>query len=599
MPVGYPAVYSIYLAKKQGTYATLGLAEDTWALNEGILNDDHFIRQCLDMDNEREAMFLDALDKVPRGLVACVFDGTDRLQHTFWRDIDPTHPARPDAALLANRNVIEDLYTRMDDLVGKTMEKCRDKGTLLMVISDHGFGPFRTGVDLNRWLVENGYLVLHDGRGGEEHLAGVDWSRTRAFAIGLAGIFINVKEKYDQGIVDPGAEADRLREEIARRLETLTHPETGESAVKRVYVAGKFYRGPYKDNAPDLIVGYQRGYRVSWEAAIGKTTEAVFHPNTKAWSGDHCVDPSLVPGILFCNHPIADREPALDRYRPHRAQHVRHRRSGLHGRQGALRWAPPRQKPSPRAKTPWPRPFDDDGSSPKLTRRTLLAGTAAVGRRGRRAGRRQLLARQPPRASRSAGKKVIVIGIDGMDPRLSERMMKAGLAAQPREAARRRRVQHAGHQHAAAEPRRLGQLHQRGRAGRPWDLRLHPPQPRRSSAPRSTRQRRPSRAKEAWRSARTRFSSISGRSITSCPGPCSSARACRSGITSTRRGCRRPSTTCPPTIRQARRTTATIAASAGWARRTCWGPTAPTSISPRTGRRKPPTKAAVAASGLG
>jgi predicted AlkP superfamily phosphohydrolase/phosphomutase len=200
----------------------------------------------------------------------------------------------------------------MDDLVGKTMKKCLGKnGTMLMVISDHGFGPFRTGVDLNCWLHENGYLALHDGRGQEEHLAGVDWSRTRAFAIGLAGIFINLKEKYDQGIVDPGAEADRLRDEISRRLETLVDPSTGESAVKRVYVAGKFYRGPYKDNAPDLIVGYQRGYRVSWEAAIGKTSGAVFHPNTKAWSGDHCVDPSLVPGILFCNARIANENPRL------------------------------------------------------------------------------------------------------------------------------------------------------------------------------------------------------------------------------------------------------------------------------------------------
>src|SRR5262249_55720782 len=123
--------------------------------------------------------------------------------------------------------------------------------------------------------------------------------------------FINLKEKYDHGIVDPGTEADRLRDEIARRLETLVDPSTGESAVKRVYVAGKFYRGPYKDNAPDLIVGYQRGYRVSWEAAIGKTSDAVFHANTKAWSGDHCVDPSLVPGILFCNHRIANENPRL------------------------------------------------------------------------------------------------------------------------------------------------------------------------------------------------------------------------------------------------------------------------------------------------
>jgi predicted AlkP superfamily phosphohydrolase/phosphomutase len=311
MPVGYPSVYSVYLAKKQGPFATLGLAEDAWALNEGVISDDQFIRQCLDLDNEREAMFLDALETMPRGLVACVFDGTDRLQHAFWRDIDPEHPARPEEATRAGRNVIEDLYRRMDDLLGKTMEKCKDKDTLLLVLSDHGFGPFRTGVDLNRWLEENGYLALQGGRRGQEHLEGVDWSRTRAFAIGLAGIFINVKEKYAEGIVEPGGEADRLREEIARRLGALVDPATGQSAIKRVYVAAKFYRGPYTDNAPDLIVGYERGYRVSWESAIGKTTEHVFRANTKAWSGDHCVDPSLVPGILFANRPIADEKPRL------------------------------------------------------------------------------------------------------------------------------------------------------------------------------------------------------------------------------------------------------------------------------------------------
>jgi predicted AlkP superfamily phosphohydrolase/phosphomutase len=311
MPVGYPSVYSVYLAKRQGPFATLGLAEDTWALNEHVISDDQFIQQCLDMDREREVMFFDSLDKVPRGLCVCVFDGTDRLQHTFWRDIDERHPARPEPAVLETRNVIEDLYGRMDDLVGKTVAKCRHRDTLLMVISDHGFGPFRRGVDLNRWLEENGYLTLHDGRRDEEHLAGVDWSRSRAFAIGLAGIYINVKDKYSQGIVDPVGEADRLREEIAQRLTALVDLESGASAVKRVYIASKFYKGPYRENGPDLIVGYQRGYRVSWETAIGRTTEAVFHHNKKAWSGDHCVDPSLVPGILFCNRPVESENPRL------------------------------------------------------------------------------------------------------------------------------------------------------------------------------------------------------------------------------------------------------------------------------------------------
>ena len=68
---------------------------------------------------------------------------------------------------------------------------------------------------------------------------------------------------------------------------------------------------PYKDNAPDLIPGYQHGYRVSWETAIGRGTESVFHDNTKAWSGDHCIDPSLIPGVMFCNHPIQTDNPRL------------------------------------------------------------------------------------------------------------------------------------------------------------------------------------------------------------------------------------------------------------------------------------------------
>ena len=178
MPVSYPSVYSVYLAKKQGTYATLGLAEDTWALNEGVLNDDHFIQQCLDMDDEREAMFLDcARQGSARSGGVCLRRHRPPPAHVLARHRRGA-PGAPRSGALAGRNVIEDLYRRMDDLVGKTIEKCRDKGTMLLVISDHGFGPFRTGVDLNRWLEENGYLVVNDLRRGEEHLAAVDWSRT-------------------------------------------------------------------------------------------------------------------------------------------------------------------------------------------------------------------------------------------------------------------------------------------------------------------------------------------------------------------------------------------------------------------------------------
>src|SRR5262249_22365198 len=137
------------------------------------------------------------------------------------------------------------------------------------------------------------------------------WSQTRAFAIGLTGIYLNLQEKYSQGIVSPQGEADRLREEIAQRLATLVDPENGMKAIKRVYQAPKAYRWPYCSQAPDWIVGYERGYRVSWETAIGRTTRQVFHSNTKAWSGDHCVDPSVVPGVLFCNRAIESDNPRL------------------------------------------------------------------------------------------------------------------------------------------------------------------------------------------------------------------------------------------------------------------------------------------------
>ena len=311
MPITYPVVYSTYLAKRQGSFATLGLAEDSWALNEKVLVDDGFIQQCINMDEEREKMFFDCLDKVRHGLCVCVFDGTDRIQHTFWRDIDEEHPARKERGQEEGRNAIEELYKRMDALVGRVAEKCKGKDTAFMIISDHGFSTFRRGVDLNRWLEENGYLKVKDGSRGEKHLSSIDWSETRAFAIGLSGIFLNLKGRESKGIVEQGEEAEQLRDEIGEQLGKLVDSKNGEQAIKQVYNSLKVFRGPYKGEAPDLLVGYNRGYRASWETAIGQVTEGVFHDNTKAWSGDHCIDPSLVPGVLFCNRKISDERPRL------------------------------------------------------------------------------------------------------------------------------------------------------------------------------------------------------------------------------------------------------------------------------------------------
>ncbi|MHC4882813.1 MAG: alkaline phosphatase family protein [Planctomycetota bacterium] len=310
MPVTHPLVFATYLAKQQGPFATLGLAEDSWALNENALPDEGFIQQCLELDEEREKMFFDSLDKVSKGLCVCVFDGTDRLQHTFWRDIDTGHPAHDEA--FDGRHVIEDLYKRMDDLVARTLKKCNGDGSMLMVISDHGFNTFRYGVDLNRWLEENGYLALKANDRQGKYLTAIDWSKTRAFAIGLSGIFLNIKGRESQGIVDPGDEAAQLRTEIADKLSGLVDSQRQNTpAIKSVYNSLKLYNGPYKQNAPDLLVGYYPGYRASWETAVGQVTEQVFHKNTKAWSGDHCIDASFVPGVLFSNRKIEAENPRL------------------------------------------------------------------------------------------------------------------------------------------------------------------------------------------------------------------------------------------------------------------------------------------------
>jgi predicted AlkP superfamily phosphohydrolase/phosphomutase len=150
-----------------------------------------------------------------------------------------------------------------------------------------------------------------DGKRDEKYLAGVDWSKTKAYAIGLTGLFLNIKGREKHGIVDKGAEAAQLRDEIAAKLEALVDDQRNTPAIKQVYNSLKVYQGPYKGEAPDLMIGYHRGYRASWATAIGEVTEEVFHPNTKAWSGDHCIDPSFVPGVLFSNMDITDETPRL------------------------------------------------------------------------------------------------------------------------------------------------------------------------------------------------------------------------------------------------------------------------------------------------
>jgi predicted AlkP superfamily phosphohydrolase/phosphomutase len=311
MPISHPPYYATYLAKKVGAFATLGLAEDTWALNEGVTDDATFLKQAYDIDHEREAMFFAALDRLDSGSLVCVFDGTDRIQHMFWRDIDAGHPAARGREQASHRNAIRALYAHNDALVGRVREKLRD-GDVLMVISDHGFTSFRRGVNLNQWLLREGYLALKPGADGRtEWLRDVDWSRTKAYVLGLTGLFLNMKGREAQGIVEPGAEAAAVKAEIIAKLKGLRDEEKKAVGITEAFDTAALYTGPYLENAPDLIIGYNAGYRISWDCATGMVAGPVFEDNLKPWSGDHCVDPRLVPGVFFCNRKVDTKEPAL------------------------------------------------------------------------------------------------------------------------------------------------------------------------------------------------------------------------------------------------------------------------------------------------
>ena len=310
MPVSHPLYYSIYLAKRIGPYATLGLAEDTWALNEGVTDEGIFLQQAYDIDRERQDMFFSALGRLRKGALVCVFDATDRIQHMFWRYLDPAHPAHS-AEPSPHQDAIADLYRHNDALVGRVMQQLDDRD-VLMVVSDHGFNSFRRGVNLNSWLHREGYLVLKPGSDGRaEWLRGVDWAATRAYSVGLTGMFLNVTGREAQGIVAPGAEAAALKTELISKLTGLRDAEKDAIAIQEAFDTARLYAGPYVANAPDLLIGYNAGYRVSWDGATGIVAGPVFADNTKAWSGDHCIDPRLVPGVFFCNRSIDTAEPAL------------------------------------------------------------------------------------------------------------------------------------------------------------------------------------------------------------------------------------------------------------------------------------------------
>ncbi|HRT96312.1 MAG TPA: alkaline phosphatase family protein [Planctomycetota bacterium] len=303
--ISHPDGYAAELAEAIGDYHTLGMPEDTNALMDGGFDADAFLAQCNMVMAERERMLWHELGRLSHGLLAFVFDTTDRIQHVFWRARDPEHPAYDEAFARRHSSVIEDYYCRMDRILGNVLESVGEK-TVVIVLSDHGFTSFRRAVHLNTWLVQNGLMVLKEPTAAEEPtlLRNVEWARTRAYALGFSSIYLNLAGREGKGIVSDGDEAAALRRQIADMLVKLADPASGQRVIQRVYTREELYAGPFLEGAPDLVVGFRPGYRASWQTAVGGCGSAPVEDNLEGWGGDHVVDPSHVPGVLAASRAV-------------------------------------------------------------------------------------------------------------------------------------------------------------------------------------------------------------------------------------------------------------------------------------------------------
>jgi predicted AlkP superfamily phosphohydrolase/phosphomutase len=312
LPVSTPGSYSRELAEKFGPFFTKGLPADTSALGNGLLDEGEFLEMDDMVLGERDTILRYELNRFDSGLLFYYVSSTDQRQHMFWRFQDKESPSYDPALAGQYENVIRDIYVEADRILDRALGNI-DKSTLVMVMSDHGFNPFRRSFNLNTWLVQSGYHRLRnpfkDDNG--DFFSNTDWSRTRAYGIGLNGLYINQKGREQDGTVNPGADSDNLIREIALKLEQVVDPQTGRRAVLRAFVAKDVYHGPHLQHAPDIICGFNEGYRISWGSPTGKIPKDVFEDNKEKWSGDHMGAPEIIPGILATNFKLKAATPAL------------------------------------------------------------------------------------------------------------------------------------------------------------------------------------------------------------------------------------------------------------------------------------------------
>jgi predicted AlkP superfamily phosphohydrolase/phosphomutase len=309
--ISEPPEFVSAISDELSLFYTAGFQEDHKALSNGVFNDEQYKHQADYVLKERLNLLDYALDHYADGLLFFYFSSTDLQAHMFWWDSDDPHPVRPPDEAARYHQAIVDLYREMDRIVGSIVDRYGAEATIL-VMSDHGFCNFRRQFNLNTWLRDEGYIYPRDCRSllNPRRRRFVDWGKTRAYGLGLNGLYLNLRGRERDGIVDP-AKRDALLNEIAEKLLAERDPKNGQPVIAEVYRAEEVYAGPNLSAAPDLIVGYHRGYRASWATTLGDITDYVLSDNNSAWSADHCIAADQVPGIIFSNKAILRERPTL------------------------------------------------------------------------------------------------------------------------------------------------------------------------------------------------------------------------------------------------------------------------------------------------
>lgn len=313
-PIAYPQHFAVDIADDlQSDYKTVGWDHDTSALNAEVIDEELFLRDMNTIETQRTQMLVSRMQEADWDLLLWVSTATDRAAHMFYRLIDPEHP-RYDAALAARYgNAIEEQYRRMDATVGRVMSMLQPDDTLV-ILSDHGFHNYRRGLHINQWLRQQGLLFLRNDAesSGREFLLDIDWSRTKAYALGTGQIYLNVRGREREGTVN-ASDVPALCQQIRTGLLALRDTERGNAQViSQVYIGREVFQGARASDAPDLQVAFAENYRTSWESILGGVPAGLFADNDKKWSGDHASsDVTETPGILIVNRAVTNPHPEI------------------------------------------------------------------------------------------------------------------------------------------------------------------------------------------------------------------------------------------------------------------------------------------------